>query len=449
MVSKDFRNRYPIILVHGFIGWGRDEMLGFKYWGGKVDIEARLNDLHFHTRTATVGPISSSWERAVELYYYIVGGRVDYGAAHARKYGIQRFGHTFAGIYPEVSDTNKIHLVGHSMGGQTICDFESFLRNGSPEEREYHKAHPDDEGISALFLGGKHWVHSITGLAPGFNGTTFLDTHDGLLNFMNLTKTLNISMAAAAGVDPDEFGYDYKLDQFGLRREKNEPFVAYQERVFDSDIWKSKDTGYYDLTSPGAALIARNRLQQFPETYYFSFSGNATFKVAKTGIALPQPSINPMLYLSALIIGRNQGNPDYPGDEADWHENDGCISCAGTRYVLDQKHREADPNDMSFPKGIWNAFPTMSGWDHGDFIGINVSYLLGRKDIMPFYLNIARMLTATEPAAGSEEVHASTRHAAPHATAKHDVAHKTAAPHKAAATHAKVATTSKHPKGKR
>ncbi|PXV61735.1 triacylglycerol lipase [Dyella jiangningensis] len=443
MSSKDFRNRYPIILVHGFTGWGRDEMLGFKYWGGKVDIEARLNDLHFHTRTATVGPFSSSWERSVELYHYLVGGRVDYGAAHAKKYGVHRYGHTFPGIYPQISDTNKVHLVGHSMGGQTICDLEAFLRNGSQEERDYHKAHPEEDPISDLFLGGKHWVHSITGLAPGFNGTTFLDTHEGLINFMNLTKQITVTMAATIGGDPNDFIYDYKLDQWGLKREPGEPFVQYQERVFESDVWKSKNIGFYDLTSPGAAKIARDRLRLFPETYYFSFSGNATFKNPKTGLALPVPTINPILYLPALIIGRNQGNPEYPGDEAEWHNNDGCISCAGTRYVLGQEHRDADPNDLSFPPGIWNSFPTMNGWDHGDFTGINISFLLGRRDIMPFYTDLARRLVSIEPPHDDTQEDSSAHSAVLHAPKKHDAAHK-AAP----AKHAKASAPGGHPKGK-
>src|SRR5210317_632181 len=32
-------NRYPIVLLHGFTGWGRDEMAGFKYWGGITDLQ--------------------------------------------------------------------------------------------------------------------------------------------------------------------------------------------------------------------------------------------------------------------------------------------------------------------------------------------------------------------------------------------------------------------------
>jgi len=32
------KNDYPIVLIHGFLGWGPDEMGGYKYWGGKDDI---------------------------------------------------------------------------------------------------------------------------------------------------------------------------------------------------------------------------------------------------------------------------------------------------------------------------------------------------------------------------------------------------------------------------
>lgn len=36
-------NNYPIVLVHGFMGFGRDELLGYKYWGGAVDLQEKLN----------------------------------------------------------------------------------------------------------------------------------------------------------------------------------------------------------------------------------------------------------------------------------------------------------------------------------------------------------------------------------------------------------------------
>lgn len=105
--SSTSGNDYPIILVHGFAGWGKNEMLGYKYWGGLRDIEAYLNNNGFRTYAATVGPVSSNWDRAVELYYFIKGGTVDYGAAHAKKHNHSRYGRTYPGIYSEWNDDKK------------------------------------------------------------------------------------------------------------------------------------------------------------------------------------------------------------------------------------------------------------------------------------------------------------------------------------------------------
>ncbi|MGZ0075346.1 lipase-like domain-containing protein [Staphylococcus aureus] len=52
----------------------------------------------------------SNYDRAVELYLYIKGGRVDYGAAHAAKYGHERYGKTYEGIYKDFGNQNKVHL---------------------------------------------------------------------------------------------------------------------------------------------------------------------------------------------------------------------------------------------------------------------------------------------------------------------------------------------------
>ena len=122
------QNNYPIILVNGFAGWGREEMLGVKYWGGVHDIQEDLKRNGYTVHTAAVGPVSSNWDRACELYAQISGGTVDYGAVHAEKHGHNRFGRTYSGFAPNWSETNKVHLVGHSMGGQTIRTLVQLLK---------------------------------------------------------------------------------------------------------------------------------------------------------------------------------------------------------------------------------------------------------------------------------------------------------------------------------
>ena len=146
-------NHAPIVLVGGFTVWGRDEAFGLKYWGGPGrDVQEDLKALGFETVTASPGPFSSNWDRAAELYALLKGGRVDYGRAHAERYGHARFGRTFPGLLPALGgpDQPKAHLVGHSMGGQTIRVLAQLLAEGDEAER---RATPPGE-LSSLFQGG-------------------------------------------------------------------------------------------------------------------------------------------------------------------------------------------------------------------------------------------------------------------------------------------------------
>ena len=74
------QNKYPIVLIHGFFGWGNDEMGDYRYWGGKRDIQKILEENGFEVINVSVGPISSNWDRAIEVYHQLKGGQVDYGA---------------------------------------------------------------------------------------------------------------------------------------------------------------------------------------------------------------------------------------------------------------------------------------------------------------------------------------------------------------------------------
>ena len=95
---------------------------------------------------------------------------MDYGAAHAAKYGHERYGKTYEGVYKDWQPGQKVHLVGHSMGGQTIRQLEALLRNGNPEEQEYQHVHGGD--ISPLYQGqNDNMISSITTLGTPHNGT--------------------------------------------------------------------------------------------------------------------------------------------------------------------------------------------------------------------------------------------------------------------------------------
>lgn len=145
------------------------------YWGGtKFNVNKELTKLGYRVHEANVGAFSSNYDRAVELYYYIKGGRVDYGAAHVAKYEHNRYGRTYEGIMSDWEPGKKIHLVGHSMGGQTTRLMEHFLRNGNQEEINYQWQHGGT--ISDLFKGGKdNMISTIITLGTPHNGTSAAD----------------------------------------------------------------------------------------------------------------------------------------------------------------------------------------------------------------------------------------------------------------------------------
>ena len=77
------------------MGWGQRAGINamLPYWGMTTgSLTSYLNSLGYETYSATVGPISSAWDRACELYAQLTGTTVDYGAAHAAAHDHARRG---------------------------------------------------------------------------------------------------------------------------------------------------------------------------------------------------------------------------------------------------------------------------------------------------------------------------------------------------------------------
>ena len=202
-------NHYPIVMVHGLFGWGGTEVLGLNYWGGFSSLRDILNNAGYEVYTPSIGPVASNWDRACELYAYLVGGTVDYGAYHSATNGHARYGRTFPGVLPELNNPDselKVHLIGHSMGGETIRMLAQLLENGDADERNASRG----GDISPLFTGEcRHWIESITTLCTPHDGSQY-DTKV----YQNIGDLAQYAMGiigtvTGSNVNENNFGLDF------------------------------------------------------------------------------------------------------------------------------------------------------------------------------------------------------------------------------------------------
>ncbi|MCC8988167.1 MAG: lipase, partial [Candidatus Contendobacter sp.] len=240
---------------------------------------------------------------------------------------------------------------------------------------------------SPLFGGGKSWVQSVTTLATPHDGASLATGIDHLLPF---ARNALLGIATLTGIEAERLPYDFKLDQWGLRRAPAESFTAYLSRVERSPIWRSRDISAWDLSPDGARELNR-RFPAQPTVYYFSWAAAATAPLWPTQHQVPLPTMLPQLWGTALFIGAY--TRDEPGQvviDASWWENDGVVntrSMAGP--TLDSPDRLVAGAGQPPQKGVWNNQGVLAGWDHLDLVGIG-----SLRDISGWYLRLAKSLAA-------------------------------------------------------
>lgn len=382
---------YPYIFVHGLMGWGRDEGINedMPYWGAtSCNLVKNVNEEGYECYAASVGPLSSNWDRACELYAQLTGTRVDYGEAHAKQHGHARYGREYDepmikdwGKKDENGLVNKINLIGHSFGGNTVRLLLGLLEEGAPEE-----VAASSENVSALFTGGKgDWVNTLVTVCSPNNGSTlaYVATE---LHIIKLLLTVGYLWAGFFGRSPVNGYFDFHLEQFGFT---NVPGQSNTNIEFFRAFWKLMNTEYdnvaYDL-SPDGTKALNDRIGIDDNVYYFSYPFTTTKEVPKIGTHVGIPSTLAILVPFAAMIGSYPTNhvTDFEIDET-WLENDGLVNVVSAKYPFDDPHTDYDSTNIQ--TGIWNVMPLSVG-DHGNAIGIGVS----EEQTMEFYNGMIEMI---------------------------------------------------------
>ena len=374
MASK----QHPYVFVHGMMGWGEDKKFykGLPYWGMVTgNYPRRMREKGYEVYTPTVSPLGSAWDRACELYANLTGTTVDYGIAHSKEKGHNRFGETFPEVMlPDWTPERSIHLLGHSFGGPTMRMFVELLRNGSPEERA---ATPAGQ-LSPLFEGGHgDLVKSITTISGPFDGITF---PHALPKTVDYGLTYGIPMVASIiGNVGSGRVYDFQMSQWGITAVKNGVRFARDMLNMKAirNFVKAKDNVFADIHIPQAAEINK-KLSVPAEQYLFAVTGNGT-KTGKSGNQVKAPIMIFAFAPFAYSLGKfpDQTIAGVKITEG-WRMNDGIVPVESGRHPTTEPWCEwVDVKDKPIQKGIWHALPTVPG-DHGTVIGGSISFI-GKK----------------------------------------------------------------------
>ena len=396
------RSDDPVVFVHGLFGWGqRDKIFSIMpYWGMTTgSLPDYLATQGYETYAASVGPLSSAWDRACELYAQLVGARTDYGVKHAQDFGHERYGIDYETPLFEGWGTQRaVNLVGHSFGGATIRLFLDILADGSAQEQAAAKA--DGTEVSPFFQGGKaDWVYSLTTLAAPHNGTTFLECCGDMTQFAAEVST---TMAKLLGISDFKGVYDFQLEQFGFYRKDGETVLEALDRVLHSDFLSHNDNVFRDLTID-RALELNDDIEIQPNVYYFSYAGDKTRQSALTGERTSAADMTPLFvpFANQMCSYYNQTTAGGFQIDKSWAPNDGLVNTVSALYPTNSAgkcltkggqtgyiQRDGYSN-VSYQPGVWNVMPVRH-YDHGNFIaGMPVPNLSSQSTtaLRQFYLS--------------------------------------------------------------
>lgn len=397
--NAKYQAKHPIVLVHGLAGFGQYDDLNsiIQYWGytsGSIDkyIEKYGNECY----EASVGPISSAWDRACELYAQLTGTVTDYGAYHAAVHGHDRYGRDYTAhgygklMKKEWNASNPINLVAHSFGGVTCRLLIQLLADGSKAEYNYAVKTGTLGNLSPLFTGGKrNWVYSLTTLAAPSNGSTVCEALPNIVNFVGELMTVGskaLSVTSLKGV------YDFQLEHFGITAKKTDTLDSLYKKIVKSGFMDHNDNAFADLALDKAIDMNKD-LKLQSSVYYFSYYGDRT---TRTILGTYKPTVRmwaPFQISGAAMCTYNGTTAGYyyngyganktkvsvtktKANTATWKRSDGMVPVESGQYPfhyengkrVDDAHTSASVGVTAKKTGVWYVMPVVDA-DHLTFCG--------------------------------------------------------------------------------
>ncbi len=384
-----FKNQYPAVFVHGVYGWGPEEGIDHKlpYWGASAgNLMDYLMMNGYESYAVSVGPVSSAWDRACEMYACLTGTTVDYGAAHSAKHNHRRFGRTYAKpLFQGFSAEKKVHLIGHSFGGSSVRLFAHLMAFGSEEEK---KATPEGK-LSGLFAGGKgDWISSVTTICAPHNGSQLIELSQKL-NLMPFVKRVTLDWVSTVGRTAIQSRLvDFHLEQFGANNTPGKQDLRdfFQVRRV---LKKTTDSVQMDLMKQGTDDLNR-WLKVVPSVYYYSYYFNCVSRGERADRFRATDADFNFLRDMANLVLRYYRRDMLAGDcSYDDLAGDGLVQISSAMHPKNEPFKPFDPEKLE--PGVWQVMPEQRG-DHGTAIGL----FAPKEKTHAFYLNLLNLLCETE-----------------------------------------------------
>jgi hypothetical protein len=286
----------PVALVHGFLGPNTSaprehgDTSWHPYWGSAFEA-AMPNQRIF---VLTPSGVASLHDRAVQLFYQLKGGQVDYGAEHSECFGHARFGRMVsAPKFAEWDAEHPVHLVGHSFGGPTVRMLQHLLAQGD--------VFPGHETCA-------DWVLSITTISAPNNGslavyTLGARTQDApRLHKVSPGYFLGTLVVLAEWLDVDAFRryvFDFQMEYWNHSRKSHGwgGLKRWVKGLFSrNDLFEGADNAAYDMTVHAMSKWNTVFKTNTAGTYYLNVMA---YRHASD---LPSPSTAPLITPDEMMM---------------------------------------------------------------------------------------------------------------------------------------------------